>query len=80
MIKNYGSKWLNLVDEESELYNRLYPIHYLNETFSRPIRSGTPLSCLLIKKNSREEAYISCRAGNNPSRPFRFWPVFFSAT
>jgi PleD family two-component response regulator len=56
MIKNYGSKWLNLVDEESELYNRLYPIHYLNETFSRPIRSGTPLSCLLIKKNSREEA------------------------
>lgn len=49
MIENYRSKWLNLVDEESGLYNRLYLIHYLNETFARSIRYGTPVSCLLIK-------------------------------
>jgi diguanylate cyclase (GGDEF)-like protein len=49
MIENYGSKWLNLVDEDSGLYNRLYLIHYLNETFARSLRYGTPVSCLLIK-------------------------------
>lgn len=49
MIEKNGNKWLNLVDEESGLYNRLYLTHYLNETFARSIRYGTPVSCLLIK-------------------------------
>lgn len=49
MNENYGRKWLNLVDEESGLYNRLYLIHYLNEIFARSIRYDTPVSCLLIK-------------------------------
>lgn len=41
--------WVNLIDEESGLYNRLHLVHFLNEAFARARRYGGPLSCVLFR-------------------------------
>jgi len=41
--------WVNLIDEESGLYNRLHLIHFLTEAFARARRYGGPLSCVLFQ-------------------------------
>ena len=48
MYSDRASNWLKLVDEESGLYNRIYLIHYLTESFSRACRYGGPISCILF--------------------------------
>ncbi len=49
MHSDRWSNWLKLVDEESGLYNRIYLIHYLTESFSRACRYGGPISCILFQ-------------------------------
>lgn len=41
--------WVNLIDEESGLYNRLHLVHFLTEAFARARRYGGPLSCALFR-------------------------------
>ena len=41
--------WVNLIDEESGLYNRLYLVHFLTEAFARARRYGAPLGCVLFR-------------------------------
>lgn len=41
--------WVNLIDEESGLYNRLHLVHFLNEAFARARRYGGPLACVLFR-------------------------------
>jgi diguanylate cyclase (GGDEF)-like protein len=49
MLSDRSNHWLKLVDEESGLYNRLYLIHHLTESFARARRYNAPLSCLVIQ-------------------------------
>jgi len=49
MVSDRSNNWLKLVDEESGLYNRLYLIHYLTESFARARRYNAPISCLVIQ-------------------------------
>ncbi len=49
MVCETPRSWVNLIDEESGLYNRLYLVHFLNEAFARSRRYGTPLSCVLFR-------------------------------
>ena len=41
--------WVNLIDEESGLYNRLHLVHFLSEAFARARRYGGPLACVLFQ-------------------------------
>ena len=41
--------WVNLIDAESGLYNRLHLVHFLTEAFARARRYGGPLSCVLFR-------------------------------
>ncbi|MBI3126657.1 MAG: diguanylate cyclase [Candidatus Tectomicrobia bacterium] len=41
--------WVNLIDAESGLYNRLHLVHFLTEAFARARRYGGPLACALFR-------------------------------
>lgn len=47
--KDKLNHWMQLVDEETGLYNRLFLVHFLNEAYARATRHETPLSCLMIQ-------------------------------
>ena len=49
MHEEKSSIWSKLVDEETGLYNRLYLVHHLNESYARARRYNTPLSCILLQ-------------------------------
>ncbi len=77
MHKEKPGNWINLVDEETGLYNRLLLVHHLNESHARARRYHTPLSCILLQANwwRGPEEYI--HEDGEPSSVIRELARFF---